>query len=126
MAINKRKKLSTKEIKAIIAQNYKKAAYLFNDKKKVDKLLSVLEDYIEKNTTIIDSYDDIKMLITIIRDVSNDKFNGISPECIVSILSVLMHLEEQISISLESLDEDLKDILSYLQKNFKDDYKDYV
>ena len=65
MAINKRKKLSTKEIKAIIAQNYKKAAYLFNDKKKVDKLLSVLEDYIEKNTTIIDSYDDIKMLITI-------------------------------------------------------------
>lgn len=126
MAINKRKKLSTKEIKAIIAQNYKKAAYLFNDKKKVDKLLSVLEDYIEKNTTIIDSYDDIKMLITIIRDVSNDKFNGISPECIVSILSVLMHLEEQISISLESLDEDRKDILSYLQKNFKDDYKDYV
>ena len=126
MAINKRKKLSTKEIKAIIAQNYKKAAYLFNDKKKVDKLLSVLEDYIEKNTTIIDSYDDIKMLITIIRDVSNDKFNGISPECIVSILSILMHLEEQISISLESLDEDRKDILSYLQKNFKDDYKDYV
>lgn len=126
MAINKRKKLSTKEIKAIIAQNYKKAAYLFNDKEKVDKLLSVLEDYIDKNTTIIDSYDDIKMLITIIRDVANDKFNGISPECIVSILSVLMHLEEQISISLESLDEDRKDILSYLQKNFKDDYKDYV
>ena len=42
--------------------------------------------YIDKNTTIIDSYDDIKMLITIIRDVANDKFNGISPECIVSIL----------------------------------------
>ena len=91
MNMEKRKKLPTKEIKRIIEKNYQNAAFLFNDRDNVKKLLAELEEYIANNTTIIDSFEDIRKLILIIRDVSDDKCNTISPGCIVSILSVLIY-----------------------------------
>lgn len=124
--MDKRKKLSTKEIKAIIDENYQKAAYLYNDKEKVEQLLSALEENIAKNTTILDSYDDIKKLVAIIRDIINEKCKDVSPECICSTLSVLMYLEEQMSLQKVLRGDNRKDVLRYLQKKFKNDYQEYI
>lgn len=127
MNMEKRKKLPTKEIKRIIEKNYQNAAFLFNDRDNVKKLLAELEEYIANNTTIIDSFEDIRKLILIIRDVSDDKCNTISPGCIVSILSVLIYFKELTSNSdYKTILGIRSDLSNYLQKSFKADYKEYT
>lgn len=127
METNKRKKYSSKEIKATVELNYKRAAFLFNDKEKLNILLEHLDEYIANNTTIIDTFDDLKKHISIIRDTATDSFKTISPECIVSILSILLYLDDANRNGSDIVEDTIerKILFNHIDKNFKDDIKEY-
>ena len=127
MAEIKRKRIRSKDIQAAIDLNYKKAAFLYNDKEQLEELLKTLDKYILNNTTIIDTFDDLRKHIEILRDTVNNNCAVLSPEYIITILSALMYLNTSFSDS-SSNDNTFIDrsvLLSRIDKKYKNDIKEY-
>ena len=128
MAMNLKKRIPSKQLKAAIELNYQRAAFLYNDKEKVNQVLNSLDEYIQRNTTITDTFDDLKKHMEIIRDATTGKCKELTPECIVSILSALLSLEDsyQQDASIAEPALDRKPLLAYVEKSFKTDMKEYA
>lgn len=122
-------KFSKKELQAAIDLSYEAAAFLYNDKAKVDKLLSDLETYIAENETIINHYEELKRGIEIIRHSVTDKCNVVSPEGLVSILSALIYIHKTFVLHEDNSEEinpiDYKSLFSYIAKTKKNDLAEY-
>ena len=127
MAEIKRKRIRSKDIQATIDLNYKKAAFLYNDKEQLEELLKTLDKYILNNTTIIDTFDDLRKHIEILRDTVNNNCAVLSPEYIITILSALMYLNTSFSDS-SSNDNTFIDrsvLLSRIDKKYKNDVSNH-
>ena len=127
MATNEKKRVPSKQIKAAIELNYKRAAFLYNDKEKMNQVLDRLNEYIQRNTTIIDTFEDLKKHIEIIHDTATDNCKVLTPECIVSILSALLYLDDSYQQEELTAEQPLgrNTLLTYVEKAFKADMKEY-
>ena len=129
MAGKKKNKFSKKELQAAIDLSYENAAFLFNDKEKVNEVLTELEEFINNNETIINHFDELKRAIEIIKYTVTDKCNVFSPEGTVSILSGLMYLHRNFVLQDNNENEnpiiDYKSLCSYIEKTYKRDFADY-
>lgn len=124
--LNKQNRETKTSIKDIIGMNYQKAAFLFNDKSKVENLINELEENILQYTTIIDDFSDIKKYIRIIKDANSDGAAVVSPECIVTIIAAFMYINSSISGEVEGSIPNRKALISYIEKRHKRDIVGYL
>ena len=127
MAI-KKNNITKKEIKAIIDSNYKKASFLYNDKETMNQVFKRLEEFISINSTIIDTFDDLNQHITKLKDTIDGSCKTLTPEYIVSVLAVLMYLDDEYQkIPLnENIDDIRKELFIFISKEYKADVSEYA